>query len=750
MRRTQAVRWSDLVMMTSFLLFLGGFQLPAQADEGSPTAQDDGTAATTTQGESRSNSPSQSSVDSSAQNNSAQEAVSSQSLKPVVLDDPIPGTSKAKMTEAERIALLQRLVMTNRKELEELKRKRDAKRENQDAQKSFEVLDNKLDDKKSALEEAKQKGQAEKVKQLTAEVEELQKPWQLAKDRFDLDLRERKTVQERIVILEATLKHDQGVLDVLLGNKPVSKDQGEKAAAAPAPDATAAAPAAKTASEPEKPAPASPASPPPAVPLLPGLPGMPIVSPSKPAESAQTGTAAGNQTKGETQQVNKDLVKAEEQVKKKAEAVSKSELRSQSLEERLENVDRSIKLESDLLETARLQESNARQSRDLFNSQVQEKTNKGATPAELAALRKQIDDAEGRVQAALKEIKERELRLRGLNEERNLIVDAQHRVSEATRVAKAELEKAESQVHRMENPLAPQNVLQWFLRHGLAILAILASMILLQWLMGRFSYRVVKLVASRGMRGSKVERENRANTLVSVFSNAATLAIVIGGVLMIFDEAGVPIGPLIGGAAVFGLAVAFGAQNLIRDYFYGFMILLENQYKLNDVVQIGDHSGQVEQITLRMTALRDLEGNIHFLPNGTITSVINMTHGWSRALFDVGIAYKEDVDRVMDIIADLGKEMRHDPAFRLMILEDLTMLGVDSLGDSSVVLKFYIKTLPIQQWTIKREFLRRLKKRFDELGIEIPFPHRTLVHRTDNGSADDLLRNLAGNGQSHP
>ena len=152
--------------------------------------------------------------------------------------------------------------------------------------------------------------------------------------------------------------------------------------------------------------------------------------------------------------------------------------------------------------------------------------------------------------------------------------------------------------------------------------------------MGRLSHRVVKLVASRGMRGSKVERENRANTLVSVFHNAATLTIFIGGFLMICDEAGVPIGPLLGGAAVFGLAVAFGAQNLIRDYFYGFMILMENQYKLNDVVQIGDHSGQVEQITLRMTALRDLEGNLHFLPNGTITSVINMTHGWSRALFE--------------------------------------------------------------------------------------------------------------------
>ena len=158
------------------------------------------------------------------------------------------------------------------------------------------------------------------------------------------------------------------------------------------------------------------------------------------------------------------------------------------------------------------------------------------------------------------------------------------------------------------------------------------------------------------------------------------------------------------------------------------MILLENQYKLNDVVKINDHSGQVEQITLRMTGLRDLEGNLHFIPNGEITSVVNMTHGWSRALFDIGVAYKENVDRVMEVIMELGKELRKDPKFRTLILEDPTMLGVDSFADSAVIIKFFIKTRPLQQWTVKRELLRRIKNRFDELGIEIPFPHRTVYH----------------------
>ena len=215
---------------------------------------------------------------------------------------------------------------------------------------------------------------------------------------------------------------------------------------------------------------------------------------------------------------------------------------------------------------------------------------------------------------------------------------------------------------------------------------------------------------------------------------------------MILQEAGIPIAPLLGGAAVFGLAVAFGAQNLIRDYFYGFVILLENQYKLNDVVKIGDLSGQVEQITLRMTVLRDLEGRVHFIPNGQITAVTNMTHGWSRALFDIGVAYKEDVDRVMGVLEELGRtSSAATPNFGPMILDDPTMLGVDELADSAVVIKFFIKTRPLQQWNVKRELLRRIKNRFDELGIEIPFPHRTVYHRSDDGTAV-----IATNGDNAP
>jgi small conductance mechanosensitive channel len=251
---------------------------------------------------------------------------------------------------------------------------------------------------------------------------------------------------------------------------------------------------------------------------------------------------------------------------------------------------------------------------------------------------------------------------------------------------------------------------------------------------------LAKLVARTSTRGSLHERENRALTLVGVFRNIASIAVIAVGLLMALEAVGIPIVPLMGGAAVVGLAVAFGAQNLVRDYFAGFMVLLEDQYGINDVVKIGDIAGAVEQITLRVTTLRDLEGIVHFVPHGTITTVSNMTHGWSRALLEIGVAYKEDTDRVMDVMLEVARELRKDSAFGPFILGDPEMLGVDSFGDSAVLIKMCIKTQPLKRWAVKRELLRRVKHKFDELGIEIPFPHRTLFLREAEGESREAIR----------
>ena len=195
---------------------------------------------------------------------------------------------------------------------------------------------------------------------------------------------------------------------------------------------------------------------------------------------------------------------------------------------------------------------------------------------------------------------------------------------------------------------------------------------------------------------------------------------------MLLKEAGFDIGPILAGAGIVGLAVGFGAQNLVRDVITGIFILLEDQVRVNDVAIINGTGGLVEQINLRTTVLRGLDGTVHVFPNGTITTLSNMTHGFSYYVFDIGVAYKEDTDHVAQVVKQIGDTMMEEDAFKSDILEPVEILGVDRFADSAVIVKARIKTAPIKQWTIGREMNRRIKKKFDELGIEIPFPHMSL------------------------
>jgi small conductance mechanosensitive channel len=284
----------------------------------------------------------------------------------------------------------------------------------------------------------------------------------------------------------------------------------------------------------------------------------------------------------------------------------------------------------------------------------------------------------------------------------------------------------------VENPFTLKFIVQWLFDHAPKLFAILLGTCLLHMSVRVGCRQIAQIMARGGSRGTQRERENRAVTLVAVFRNVASVAIVGGGILMSLDEVGIPIMPLMGGAAVLGLAVAFGSQNLVRDYFSGFMVLMEDQYGINDVVRIGDIAGVVEKITLRVTVLRDLEGIVHFIPHGSITRVSNMTHGWSRAVVEMNISYKEDTDYVMGVLMEVAKELRKDPNFGPLILDEPEMLGLDRFGDSAVVIKFVLKTHPLKRWPVRRELLRRIKRKFDELGIEIPFPQRTVYNRQES------------------
>jgi small conductance mechanosensitive channel len=264
---------------------------------------------------------------------------------------------------------------------------------------------------------------------------------------------------------------------------------------------------------------------------------------------------------------------------------------------------------------------------------------------------------------------------------------------------------------------------------------------LMLFLMMKLGLRGFEKVLSKKKAIREDELTLRMKTLSKLINWLGSILIFIVVVYLVLENFGFSVAPLIAGAGIVGLAFGFGGQYLIRDLINGLFILIEDQYRINDVVKIGDLGGLVEDINLRITTLRDLEGRVIIIPNGEIKTVINYTKGYAQALFDIGVAYKENVDRVMKVIKDVGKEMRNDEYYGRLILDDLEMFGVDAFANSAVIIKFRIKTLPIKQWEVMREFRRRLKNRFDELGIEIPFPHTTLYWGT--GRDNDWMRAYA-------
>lgn len=225
------------------------------------------------------------------------------------------------------------------------------------------------------------------------------------------------------------------------------------------------------------------------------------------------------------------------------------------------------------------------------------------------------------------------------------------------------------------------------------------------------------------------QREQRAVTLAGIFKGVSKIVIVLVAGLTILGILGINTAPLIAGAGVAGLAISFGAQNLIRDFISGFFILLENQYRVGDVIRAAGVSGQVEDMNLRITVLRDLEGVAHFIPNGEIKVVSNLAKEWSRAVVNVGVAYKEDLDRVVSVLNTVGQELSKDPIFGPGILESPQVLGVENFGDSQVTLRIATKTRPLKQWETARELRKRIKAAFDREGIEMPYPQRVVYSR---------------------
>lgn len=276
------------------------------------------------------------------------------------------------------------------------------------------------------------------------------------------------------------------------------------------------------------------------------------------------------------------------------------------------------------------------------------------------------------------------------------------------------------------------------IKTGLRVILIL----LFSWLAMKLLNKLIQRLEAHLTQKSKdqgeppSESEKRIETIVRLVKQAALLALWVTIGLVLLKELAVEVGPIIASAGIVGLAVGFGAQNLVRDFISGFFIILENQIRVGDVAIVNGTGGLVEAINFRTVVLRDLGGVVHIFPNGAITTLSNMTNEWSAYIFDLGVAYKEKTDKVVEIITRVGQSMLDDEEYGSLILEPPEIFGVDQFADSAVVIKGRIKTKPIRQWQVGREFLRRIKLAFDEHNIEIPFPHQTIYFGEESKPVD--------------
>lgn len=271
-----------------------------------------------------------------------------------------------------------------------------------------------------------------------------------------------------------------------------------------------------------------------------------------------------------------------------------------------------------------------------------------------------------------------------------------------------------------------QTVTPWLFTHGLKIVVVIAIALVLN----RISYRLI----SRGIRAAIVSdgllepaaETKREDTLIRIFTGVAQIVILVVVLLMVLQEMGLMIGPILAGAGIAGLAVGFGGQYLIRDVISGLFIILENQYRIGDVVNFDGTGGLVEDISLRMTTIRDLDGTVHHIPHGEIKKVSNLSKYFARVNLNVGVAYSSNMEHVIKTVNTIGSDLANDEKWKPFIIQPPQFLRIDEFGDSAIIIKILGETQPIKQWDVTGELRMRLKVAFDREGIIIPFPQRVL------------------------
>ena len=270
---------------------------------------------------------------------------------------------------------------------------------------------------------------------------------------------------------------------------------------------------------------------------------------------------------------------------------------------------------------------------------------------------------------------------------------------------------------------------------GVTVLLIVLLAFLSAALARRFIMASHKRLAARA---EGPEERKRIETLERVFRYIASVVVTVVAFMLVLSQLGISIAHILATAGVAGLTIGFGAQSLVKDYFTGFVMLIENQIRVGDVVEVAGKVGAVEELTLRYVRLRDYEGAVHYVPNGAILTVTNRSRLFAFAVMDIGVAYKEDIERVSQVMKETATAFRSEPDWADKILDDLEIAGVDQWADSAVVIKCRLKTMAQEQWAVRRAFLGRLKNAFDRAGIEIPYPHRTVytVPAQENADAE--------------
>jgi len=259
----------------------------------------------------------------------------------------------------------------------------------------------------------------------------------------------------------------------------------------------------------------------------------------------------------------------------------------------------------------------------------------------------------------------------------------------------------------------------------LALLLFFIALKFLSFALNRMK-KILAFLSERNEQQDTDEASKRISTLIGILGGSLRIIIWIIFIMIVMQKIGIDIAPLLAGAGILGLAIGFGAQELVRDFISGFFIILENHIRTGDVAIINGTAGLVENIGLRTISLRDLSGVVHIFQNGKIDSLSNMTKEWSAITLEIGVAYKENLDQVFEVMSSVGLALKEDPEFSDLILEPIEVLGLDQFADSSMIIKARIKTKPSQQWTVGRAYRKRLKAAFDAVNIEIPFPHTTV------------------------